>query len=116
MDKDLKQIPGYHYNWRKNAHELVSPLDGWRSFYRSLLTGDTTDNISGVGGIGAVKSARFINNLESEVDMYEVCKHLYGDDRYEEMIRNAKLLYIWRKENDEWTPPKETEWFEELPE
>lgn len=117
IDKDLKQIPGYHYNWRKNEHELVSPLDGWRSFYRSLLTGDTTDNISGVGGIGAVKSARFINDLESEIDMYATCKHLYGDDRYEEMMRNAKLLYIWRKENDEWQPPKETEWFEsEVPE
>jgi DNA polymerase-1 len=105
IDKDLKQIPGFHYNWRKNTRELVTPLDGWRSFYRSLLTGDSTDNISGVGRIGPVKSARYINDLTNEVDMYETCKHLYGPDRLDEMTLNAKLLYIWRKENDEFQAP-----------
>lgn len=109
IDKDLKQVPGYHYNWRKLQSELVSPLDGWKSFYRSLLTGDTTDNIRGVGGIGAVKSARAVNDLTSEFDMYEVCKHLYGPERLEEMLINARLLYIWRKENDTFEPPIENE-------
>jgi hypothetical protein len=107
IDKDLKQIPGYHYNWRKNIHELVTPLDGLRTFYRQLLTGDSTDNISGVGGIGAVKSARVINDLTSEIDMYEVCKQLYGSDRIDEMHRNAKLLYILQQEGRMWEPPNE---------
>lgn len=107
IDKDLKQIPGYHFNWRKNLHELVTPLDGLRCFYRQLLTGDTTDNISGVGGIGAVKSARAINHLTTEIDMYEVCKHFYGDERLDEMHRNAKLLYILQQEGRMWEPPNE---------
>jgi len=108
IDKDLKQIPGYHYNWRKNERDTISPLDGLRSLYRSLLTGDTTDNISGVGGIGPVKSARAINDLTTELDMYEVCAALYGDERLEEMHRNAKLLFILRQEGRMWEPPNET--------
>jgi len=109
IDKDLMQVPGYHFNWRKNERTLVSPLDGVRSLYRQLLTGDTTDGISGVGGIGPVKSKRAIDDLTTELDCYEVCKRLYGDERLEEMHRNMKLLYIWRKELDEWTPPTEEE-------
>ncbi len=105
IDKDLKQIPGYHFNWRKNERDLVTPLDGLRTFYRQLLTGDTADNIPGVGGIGPVKSARAIDHLEDEFDMYETCKYFYGPERLEDMHRNAKLLYIWKKENDEWSPP-----------
>lgn len=109
IDKDLKQVPGYHFNWRKNERELVSPLDALRSLYRQLLTGDTTDNVRGVGGIGPVKSARAINDLTTEVDMYEVCKHLYGPERLEEMHTNMRCLYVWRKENDYWEPPKEAD-------
>src|ERR1700744_2603910 len=30
IDKDLKQIPGYHYNFVKEEYETVSPLDGLR--------------------------------------------------------------------------------------
>jgi DNA polymerase-1 len=108
IDKDLKQIPGYHYNWRKNERSLVSPLEGLRSLYRSLLTGDTTDNISGIGGIGPVKSARAINDLQTELDMYEVCKAMYGPERLEEMHLNAQLLFILRQEGRMWQPPDET--------
>lgn len=108
IDKDLKQIPGYHFDWRKNIRDLVTPLDGKRCFYRQLLTGDRSDNVPGVGGIGPVKSARYINDLLDEVDMYETCKSLYGPDRLEEMHRNAKLLYIWQREDDEWEIPIET--------
>lgn len=100
IDKDLKQIPGYHYNWRKNERVLVTPLDGLRCFYRQLLTGDTTDNIPGVGGIGLVKSAKLINNLESEIDMFEVVKAVYNDDP--RLLRNGRLIHIWQKENDDW--------------
>lgn len=100
IDKDLKQIPGYHYNWRKNERTMVSPLEGLRCFYRQLLTGDRTDNILGVGGIGPVKSSKLIDNLENEIDMFQVCKAMYNDDT--RLLKNGQLLYIWQKENDSW--------------
>ena len=110
IDKDLKQIPGNHYNWRKNEFDTVSPLDGLRSFMRSVLTGDRVDNIIGVGGIGPVKSGRIINDLEDEWEMYQACRAMYNND--ERLHMNCKCLWILREENKMWEvpsgPPKET--------
>lgn len=102
IDKDLLMLPGDHYNWRKNEFTFVTPLDGLRSFYRSFLTGDTADNIVGVRGLGPVKSARYINDLESEEDMFATVQILYDDDQ--RLLKNGQLLYIHRQENDSWIP------------
>jgi len=102
IDKDLKQIPGHHYNWRKNEFDFVTPLDGLRLFYRQLLTGDVTDNVHGVRGIGPVKSARIINDLEAEEDMFSAVEAMYSSQ--ERLLMNGRLLYIWQKDNDDWTP------------
>ncbi len=59
IDKDLKQIPGIHYNWRKERLRKVqsSEADYW--FYFQVLTGDSTDGYAGCPGIG-VKRARTV--------------------------------------------------------
>lgn len=102
LDKDLKQVPGNHYNWRKNEFDFVTPVDGLRSLYRSFLIGDTSDNIVGIRGLGPVKSAKYINDLESEEDMFATVQILYNDDQ--RLLKNGRLLYIHRQENDDWTP------------
>jgi len=111
IDKDLNMLPGLHYNWRKNEFLDVSPVDGLRSFYRSILTGDATDNIPGVGGIGPVKSARIINDLTDEIDMYEAVEAMYTDK--ERMVRNAQCLWILREPDTLWGPPESTKRSEE---
>lgn len=100
IDKDLKQIEGSHYNWRKNEFSEVSSLDGTRLLYRQLLTGDSADNVPGVGGIGPVKSARIINSLTEETDMFQAVKAFYKSE--ERMIQNGRLLYIMRNEGEDW--------------
>lgn len=100
IDKDLLMIPGNHYNWRRNEFTIVNTLDGLRSFYRSFLIGDTSDNIVGVRGLGQVKSAKYIDDLDDEVNMFETVQMLYDDD--ERLLRNGRLLYIHRRENDDW--------------
>lgn len=100
IDKDLKQIEGSHYNWRKNEFSEVSSLDGTRLLYRQLLTGDSADNVPGVGGIGPVKSARIINSLTEETDMFQAVKAFYKSE--ERMIQSGRLLYIMRNEGEDW--------------
>ena len=107
IDKDLKQIAGRHYNWRRDEFDMVDPLDGLRLFYRQLLTGDTSDNVHGIRGIGPVKAGKYINDVEDEWDMFEIVQALYNDD--ERLLRNGKLLWIMKKDNDWWEFPKETE-------
>ena len=100
IDKDLFQIPGKHYNWRKNEFNEVTALDGLRLFYRQCLTGDTADNVRGVGGIGPVKSARIINDLTDEIDMFQSVSAFYTDQ--ERFLKNGQLLHIWQKKDDDW--------------
>lgn len=111
IDKDLKQIPGRHYNWRRDEFDIVSPVDGLRSFYRGLLIGDTADNIRGVDGIGKVKAGRIIDDLENEADMFRAVQALYNDDA--RLLMNGQCMWLWRYENNIWRFPVTTERSEE---
>jgi hypothetical protein len=113
IDKDLDMIPGMHYSWpitrggvcvREARIYEVSEVDGLRSFYRSLLVGDRTDNIIGIEGIGKVKAAKMIDHLETEEEMFDRVAELYCDD-FDRMVMNAKCLWIMRKEHQQWEPP-----------
>lgn len=115
LDKDLKQIPGKHYRWefagtssgktwvKPEEHFFVSPLDGLKFFYRQLLIGDTSDNVKGVHRIGKVKASAFIDHLETEEEMYEVCRSLYQDDL--RLLKNGQLLWLQRTSDELWQPP-----------
>lgn len=104
IDKDLLQVPGLHYSWpivRKGV--VVSPEkwievseeQGWRNLFTQALTGDVTDNIKGIYGVGKVKAAALLADCKTEQEMYDVCLGMYEDaERY---LRNLDLLYIWRQ-------------------
>lgn len=108
LDKDLKQIPGKHYsweisgkNWNKPAsHVTVEELEGLRHFYEQLLKGDKSDNIHGIEGIGEVKAKLFLADCESELDMFKVVRHKYGND--DEMLMNGRVLWLKRSPEDDW--------------
>jgi DNA polymerase-1 len=59
-DKDLKQIPGRHYNLRSNKWSEVTEGEADHWFYTQILTGDPTDGFSGCPGIGPVKAEQCI--------------------------------------------------------
>lgn len=62
IDKDLKQIPGRHYNWNTDELFDVTPEEGTRWFHRQILTGDITDGYQGCPGVGAVTAAEFLDD------------------------------------------------------
>jgi 5'-3' exonuclease len=106
IDKDLKQIPGQHYNFVKKEFARVTHDEGLKFLYLQSLIGDRSDNIIGVAGIGPVKAERALEGLLPE-EWYDKCRELYNDD--ERFHLNMKLLYIWQKPNDSWEPPTTTE-------
>ena len=63
IDKDLLQIPGAHYNFNKNTHRIVDEDEAHYLLMLQCLTGDSTDNIPGIKGIGPKKAERILKNV-----------------------------------------------------
>lgn len=111
IDKDLDMVSGMHYSWpivrkgevvREGRIYEVSEIEGLRSFYRSILVGDRTDNIFGVDGIGKVKAAKEIDHLETEEEMFERVAELYNGDM-DRLRINGDCLWIQRQEHQRWS-------------
>ena len=68
IDKDLDQIPGWHYNFVKKEKYNVSPEEATRFFYYQCLVGDTADGIKGVPGIGPVKAKKLLDSCYEKTD------------------------------------------------
>jgi 5'-3' exonuclease len=115
IDKDLLQIPGRHYRWpiyrygkviRESEHLTITEEEGWRNYFTQMLTGDSSDNIIGVEGIGIKKAAKLLSDVHTEQEMYDLVYYFYTssldhDDETrccntERFFRNLDLLYIWR--------------------
>jgi DNA polymerase-1 len=66
-DKDLKQIPGWLYNPRKDDKpHLVTKDEGDYYFFTQVLTGDPTDNYKGCPGIGKVRAEKILEQARSD--------------------------------------------------
>lgn len=60
IDKDLLQIPGHHYNYGKDTWQLINEEQALYNLYIQCLTGDATDNIPGLKGIGPKKAEKIL--------------------------------------------------------
>lgn len=67
IDKDLQQIPGFHYNFVKKEFNEVTKEESLQNFYKQILTGDAADNIKGAKGIGPIKAGKIIGRLGSDI-------------------------------------------------
>lgn len=117
-DKDLRQVPGWHYSWECGKQREVGPTFtdpiGWlekndkgkvigyglKFFYFQMLVGDSVDNIPGCPGVGEVKAFKLIDPLKCETAMKLVCIDEYkkagkGKDYWDEQ---KGLLWMMRSE------------------
>jgi len=65
-DKDLDQIPGFHYNFQQN--ELYYIPESYATYWGmlQLATGDLIDNIHGLKGIGYKKAGKLLKGLPKQ--------------------------------------------------
>jgi 5'-3' exonuclease len=104
IDKDLDNLRGHHYNFVKNEHYYIAESQAIKNFYRQLLTGDRTDNIPGLAGIGPKKAEKILQDCETEQELYKAVLEAYkGDIDY--LTEQGQLLWIRRKDNELWIPP-----------
>ena len=66
IDKDLKQIPGNHYNFNKQEFDFVDDDTAHYNLMLQCLTGDGGDNIPGIKGIGPKKAAKILDGIRTD--------------------------------------------------
>lgn len=100
IDKDLLMIPGRHYNFVKDEFQEVTNDSGMRHFYMQCLTGDRSDNIKGIEQIGPKKAEKILVSCVTEQELFNAVREAYSND--EEFLMNGRVLWIRRKENEDW--------------
>ena len=116
-DKDLDMIPGKHYNWVKDIAYELDDREAIRNFHLQILTGDSTDNIPGIPGVGPATAAKLLEGCTKPGSLWGAVYRAYFDrygHRYDDnhtldeaVIEIARLLWIKRtRDNELWSPPK----------
>ena len=103
IDKDLLQIPGYHYNWVKDDLFYVTELEGEKFFWWQMIVGDSVDKVPGCEGAGPV-AAGALDSLEGTEEWRDLVESLYrkrySDKWHRQMQEQADLLWMRRWTND----------------
>jgi hypothetical protein len=108
-------VPGWHYGWHKGKQQekgmwFQDEIGGIKCFYCQLLTGDSTDNIPGLYGVGTSSAhLKHVNSFDTEHDMYRYVLGQYelrfGSYAEQFLVENARLLWMRKEEGELWTPP-----------
>jgi 5'-3' exonuclease len=107
IDKDLDQIPGWHFNFVTGRKYKVSPIESVRSFYDQVLVGDASDNIQGCPKIGKVKSNKILEGCQHENEMLKAVIECYQkaypkEEWADRLLLAGRLLWIRKKPEQEW--------------
>jgi hypothetical protein len=127
IDKDLKQVPGWHFDFENQIMYYCDAFgrlflndkgkldgEGLKFFYAQLIMGDPTDNIQGIPKKGPKAAYTALKELTTEWELYQAARKLYIDYYKDEaeadrcLLENARLLYLLKHEGDEWRPPVST--------
>jgi len=110
-DKDINQVEGIHYNPFSDSDEpyTVSKAQGYKFFLEQCLTGDATDNILGLEGIGPVRAKRILEGVKGPRDgwtrVLEAYQKQFANDAERMALETARLVWIRRKSGEIWSPP-----------
>jgi 5'-3' exonuclease len=94
IDKDLDTIIGWHYNFVTQDKYFVSPDQAEVCFYTQMLTGDDSDNVCGIRGIGPAKAKKILQDKNPKDATIAAYKEFWGDDWQEVWDCNKLLLTI----------------------
>jgi len=110
VDKDLRQIPGWHHNPHKAQTEYIDDFQAYKSFCLQLLTGDRVDNIPGLEGIGPKKAAKALQDATTKKDLLRAAFAKYQELGYSKdyFVEQGQLLWLRRFEGELWQPSDES--------
>lgn len=115
-DKDLRQVPGWHYGWELGRQPEFGPYfveeEGYLElvnrrikgvglpfFYAQCIMGDSTDNIPGLPKRGDVYAFKCLSELPASQMLEAVRREyraIYGDRGDEMLLEQGRLLWMVR--------------------
>jgi hypothetical protein len=111
VDKDLRSIPGRFYDFVKKEEQTISPKEASLNFYSQVLSGDSTDQIPGLTGIGPTKARKILEGVAGPyacwlriVDLYN---KEFGERGFEYALECARLVKLGQPKGVLWAPPAE---------
>lgn len=116
IDKDvINQVIGNHFNYRTHRILYTKGDDARKFLYKQVLMGDSTDNITGIPGIGEVKADKILENtneyntetLKAYINYYKSAQAIF------EFQKNFRQVYLLKTDEDFL---REVNYIPELPE
>lgn len=106
VDKDLRQIPGWHHNPVKAKTEYIDEFEAYKNFATQLLTGDRVDAIPGLYGIGPKKAEKFLEKCISKEQLQLKCFEVYKEHEksLDYFLEQGRLLWLRRERDEIWNP------------
>lgn len=100
-DKDLKQLPGTHFDYKKGQIVDISVRQADYLFWYQMLVGDVTDNVAGLPGYGPKKAEEKLLKAHPEEFLSHIVRNeyvkyfgnYYGDIIFRENIEVLQLVY-----------------------
>lgn len=115
IDKDMKTVPGNHYNFDKGTSFKVTPEEAEMYHMTQTLTGDVTDGYKGLPGCGPAKAKKILER-KSDKTLWEKVVEAYEKSELTEAdaLVQARMAFILQsnffnqetKEPILWTPPQ----------
>lgn len=128
-DKDLYQVPGWHYSWELGKQAARGPEEisnfgeinivrgkstikivggGYKFFLSQCLTGDGVDTIPGLPQYGPIKAFETLQATQGIPEAFkavrEAYKAVYGDDGDMELLEQGRLLWMVRELDENGSP------------
>ena len=100
VDKDLRQIPGIHYDYQKNKYHIIDEETAKYNLAIQMIMGDAADGIPGLKGYGPVKAEKIIKKGMTDYQcikaiLKEYQKNCTTSKEAKDQIRlNYKLLKL----------------------
>jgi len=117
VDKDLRQVPGWHWNPDKEREPTL--LSRWKAdkfFFNQWMAGDSTDNIWGLWRVGPKKAEKFLDKVhkdwedeEVEVAIDGIYTREWDETVWEKAVMNMYIEEDWDKRPENRTPDSSRE-------
>ena len=118
IDKDMLQIPTEFYDYSKDSRFSITECKAQYNFWIQVLTGDSTDNIPGLPGIGPKKAEGILECICHEDDFNDRLAYIVAREYikkqlpFQYFVEQCRLLRMLRTSEEVYLPPISQETYE----